>query len=171
MIAKVQRGVTLVELIVTLAIVAIVVMAGLPMLGDFTRDSRIVSRTNDMVAVLNFARSEAVKRTEFISMCPSSDQATCTGGTDWTVGWIVWLDETGPGDGTVDSGETIIRVGGATQAMSISSGADSITYDSAGALTGAGVTITLRPDGCEANEQRQIDITLSGRPRASQVSC
>lgn len=166
-----KSGFTLIELMVTLIVVAIVVMAGLPMLGDFTRESRIVSRTNDMVAALNFARSEAVKRADFVSMCPSSDQASCTGGTDWTVGWIVWLDETGPGDGTVDSGETLLRVGDTTQAMSISSGADSITYDPAGTLSGSGVTLTLRPDGCEASERRQIDINLSGRPRTSQMSC
>ncbi len=171
MIANVQRGVTLIELMITLAVVAIVVMAGLPMLGDFTRDSRVVSRTNDLVATLNFARSEAVKRAEFVSLCPSSDQTSCTGGTDWTVGWIVWLDDDGSGDGTVDSGETIMRVGDATQAMSISSGADSITYDPAGALNGSGVTLTLRPDGCEGDERRQVDVNLSGRPRTSQVSC
>ena len=171
MIAKAQSGVTLIELMITLVVVAIVVMAGVPMLGDFTRDSRVVSRTNDMVAALNFARSEAVKRAEFVSICPSSDQASCTGSTDWTVGWIVWLDETGPGNGAVDAGETIMRVGDSIQAMSISSGSDSITYEPAGGLSGSGVTIALRPDGCEDSEKREIDLNLSGRPRTSQVSC
>lgn len=169
---KSETGFTLIELIVTVAIAAIVLGIGLPMMSSFARDTRMASRTNELVTALNYARTEAVERGEFVSLCPSSDEASCTGNTDWTVGWIVWEDEVGAGDGDVDGGETILRIGESSTNMTIDTNVSSITYESGGSLNGgAGVTFELTPDQCDGDDKREIDINLSGRPRASQVSC
>jgi len=105
-----SHGFTLVELMVTLAIAAIVMALGVPSFQGMMRNNRAATHMNEFTSALNLARSEAVKRGQSASLCPSSDQAACTtiDTTNWTVGWIVFVD-TNAND-TFDGGDTLIRV-------------------------------------------------------------
>jgi type IV fimbrial biogenesis protein FimT len=94
-------GFTLVELMVTVAIVAILSAIALPSFSTSIRNSRLASTTNEFIAGVNLARSEAVKSNRIGQICASSDGATC--GTDWSAGWIVWADA--DGDGVPQAGE------------------------------------------------------------------
>ncbi len=105
---KKSLGYTLIELMSMLAVVSILVSVGLPMLNVFFDSNRMVSNTNDLVAGLNIARSEAIKQQSRITMCQSSDSATCTGSNQWENGWIVFQDPNG--NATVDGGERILRL-------------------------------------------------------------
>ncbi len=105
---KKSLGYTLIELMSMLAVVSILVSVGLPMLNVFFDSNRMVSNTNDLVAGLNIARSEAIKQQSRITMCQSSDSATCTGSNQWEDGWIVFQDPNG--NATVDGGERILRL-------------------------------------------------------------
>lgn len=93
-------GFTLVELMVTVAIVAILAAIALPSFSTSIRNSRLASTTNEFIAAINLARSEAVKSNRTGQVCASSDGATC--GTDWSQGWIVWSDANGNGDPDAD---------------------------------------------------------------------
>lgn len=169
---KKEFGFTLIELLIVIAIAGVAIALGVPMLGNFARDSRLTTATNGMVLALNYARSEAVKRSDTVSMCPSTDQASCAGGTDWSIGWIVWEDASD--DRSVDAGETILRVGDAIDgSISIdTAGATALTFDSDGSLsTPNSATFTVEPSNCTGTEKRTINVNLSGRPRASEVSC
>lgn len=108
---KKSLGYTLIELMSMLAVVSILVSVGLPMLNVFFDSNRMVSNTNDLVGGLNIARSEAIKQQSRITMCQSSDSATCTGSDQWEDGWIVFQDPNG--NATVDGGERILRLNAA----------------------------------------------------------
>jgi type IV fimbrial biogenesis protein FimT len=108
---KKSLGYTLIELMSMLAVVSILVSVGLPMLNVFFDSNRMVSNTNDLVAGLNIARSEAIKQQSRITMCQSSDTASCTGSDQWEDGWIVFQDPNG--NATVDGGERILRLNAA----------------------------------------------------------
>lgn len=108
---KKSLGYTLIELMSMLAVVSILVTVGLPMLNVFFDSNRMVSNTNDLVGGLNIARSEAIKQQSRITMCQSSDSATCTGSAQWEDGWIVFQDPNG--NATVDGGERILRLNAA----------------------------------------------------------
>lgn len=101
------HGFTLVELVVTLAIAAILVTVAIPGFGNLIRDNRLIAGTNQLVATLALARSEAVKRGAAVSICASNNGTGCTS-TDWNDGWLVFSDAGTAG--TVDGGDTVLRV-------------------------------------------------------------
>lgn len=168
---KRDHGFTLVELMITLIVMAIALSIAIPNLSGLGRETRMTSATNSIVTALNQARSEAVTRVDPVSVCASSDQATCAGNDEWAVGWISWLDE--DGDGNVDGDEELLRVGDGVANMSITTGdAGPVTYTAEGSIDNASsITFTLEPDECEGESKREIDVNLSGRPRAEKVSC
>ena len=108
---KKSLGYTLIELMSMLAVVSILVSVGLPMMNVFFDSNRMVSNTNDLVAGLNIARSEAIKQQIRVTLCQSADTASCTGSGQWEDGWIVFQDPNG--NATVDGGERILRLNAA----------------------------------------------------------
>jgi type IV fimbrial biogenesis protein FimT len=104
------EGVTLIELLVTLAVLAAVLAIGIPAFGDFFANNRMSAAVNDMVSALHLARSEAVKRRSTITLCASSDwqsgSPSCTAANGPEQGWIVFAD---PNANAVrDAGEAIV---------------------------------------------------------------
>ena len=91
-----------------LAVVSVLVTIGLPMMKVFFDSNRMISNSNDLVAGLNIARSEAIKQQIRVTLCQSDDTASCTGSGQWEDGWIVFQDPNG--NATVDGGERIMRL-------------------------------------------------------------
>lgn len=155
-----HRGFTLIELMITLAVAAIVLTIGIPSFSDFVKNNRLVGYANEFVAAAHLARSEAIKRRRYGYICASSNQSSCTGGTNWAVGWITWVDDNG--DGTPQSGE-LLR---ARQALDgtvsyTSNGATRFRFDPMGISPTTGV-ITMCDD--RTGEQgRTINVSNSGR--------
>jgi len=81
-------GFTLVELVVTITIFAILVSMAVPSFRDAALGSQVRSMANALVASAALARSEAIKRNRAVTMCSSADGVTCDGG-NWEKGWIV----------------------------------------------------------------------------------
>lgn len=104
-----QFGLTMVELLVTITIVAILFAIGLPSYRYITNSNRATSEVNGLLADMQYARSEAVKEGQTVTVCPSTDGASClTTSNVWNTGWIVFQDPNN--SHTVDSGETVLRV-------------------------------------------------------------
>lgn len=87
-------GLTLVELMVTVAVAAIVLAIGVPQLQSLLAGNQVLTVSNGLATSLNFARSEAIKRGMRVTLCPSSDGQQCATNTTpgWEQGWIVFLD-------------------------------------------------------------------------------
>ena len=120
---RIQSGFTLYELMVTLTIVGIVLMVGIPSMGEFRQNSRMVSTANDLHSSFYLARSEAARAKTFITICASADSMvplpalpTCDVNDEFEDGWIVFVDDNlngvidaSDGNIAVDNGETILR--------------------------------------------------------------
>lgn len=94
---KKHTGFTLIELMVLLGVVAVLFTVGLPQLSIFLKGNRMVSNTNDLLAGLNVARSEAIKVGGRVSICRSANAGSvppaCSAGAgNWEAGWFVWVD-------------------------------------------------------------------------------
>jgi type IV fimbrial biogenesis protein FimT len=103
-----QSGLTLVELMVTLAVMSIVLMAAGPSFVSYMKDNRRTTYLNELVSSLNLARSEAAKSNRVVAFCPSSNGVDCAG-DNYDAGWIVFRNDDDDQPPQVDGGEVILR--------------------------------------------------------------
>jgi len=94
-----SAGFTMMELMIGIAVFAILTTLAVPAFNQFLQSNRLAGQTNEMVAALQFARSEALKRGSWAELCASADQSTC--GVSMDDGWIVQVNPA-----TLESGET-----------------------------------------------------------------
>ena len=129
----IYKGFSLIELVITLAVVAIMSSLALTFSGAFLQDNRLSTANNDLVGSINLARSVAVSRGQRASICASSNGTSCTG-TEWELGWIVFSDN---GEAAkIDGNDQIIKVAGKSGVdISISAGANFITFKPQGSTS------------------------------------
>ncbi|MGB5447443.1 MAG: GspH/FimT family pseudopilin, partial [Woeseiaceae bacterium] len=137
-----NSGFTLLELMVTLAVAAIILSVGVPSFRGVIMDNRLVSQSNQFVTSIKMARSAAVRYQRPATVCSSDDfdaaVPTCSGDPDWSDGWIVWVDKNR--DSLTNANEIISVFGPINDASTLASAtANRFTYDARGfAVTAAG---------------------------------
>lgn len=89
------RGFTLLEMMVALAVLAILAVVGIPSFNSARLSSQLSSSANEFVATVQVARSEAIKRNRSVTLCASADGESCGSGDDWQDGWIVTFQPVG----------------------------------------------------------------------------
>ena len=172
----------MIELLVALSIAAILLAVGVPSFRSTIASNRLTSTTNDLVASLAQARSEAIKRGVRVTVCISSNGADCATTGSWEQGWISFVDITRSGTtaavdtpGSPVDDDVVLAVtqraasttsiqGSAEVAQYVSFSSDGTTRN----MLGTSQTGTLRV--CEpssaltnANRAREIDVSPVGR--------
>jgi len=165
------EGVTLIEALVTLAIVSIVLAVGVPAVRDIVATNRMSVAVNDLVTSLHISRVEAVKRAEQTVLCSTgawdSPDAECQIG-NLADGWIIFADTNA--DGAHDAGETIV-VGHGPLGDGIDLNAPNfVSFSGLGVPTPDDIDFLLCDDrgnrvtgGVTAG--RKINLTATGRPQ------
>ena len=157
------------ELLVVVAIVAILLGIGVPSYRYITNSHRMSSEVNGLLGDLQFARAEAIKEGQPITACVSRDGATCdVGSITWQEGWIVFQDSNN--NQTVDPGEAVLRVQNAfsgTDTFVANNGVSSVTFNREGFATAAGAgfpsaTVTLHEQSANAAWTRCLYINSIG---------
>lgn len=170
-------GFTLIELIITVAIAAVVVVVGIPMFRETVSQNRLTATVNNFVTALNLTRSEAIKRGTRVTLCKSTDGATCAVTGGYEQGWIVFVDAPPMAERDADNTQELLvrvyeRLSGV--GLTLTGNAmvsDYVSYDSSGVArlkTGAfqAGTLTL----CESPMGRQVVLGSAGRIRTETVS-
>ncbi len=171
---------TMIELLITIVVVTILLALGVPSFQEFVKNNRVTTQTNDFVTAIQLARSEAIKRGTFTTICASTDQATCdvTDG-DWTSGWIVFSDLNR--DGVPDVGaaaplceeteDCMLRTtGGLTKVALDGVGVNDILFNPDGTAP-AVVPFTMVADDCNHEQARGITITQMGHMTVAKQPC
>lgn len=159
-----QRGLTLYEMLVVLAIAGFVGM-GLVGIPEWVERSRAVVRVNALVADLSLARSEAIKRRQAMVLCASTTGDTCTTGSAWGDGYIIFVDANGS-EGR-EANETLVRVYGRETGLRLEyrgfRSHSYIVYQPSGIAANNG-TFTVCPRKPTAGA-RTVVISATGRAR------
>jgi len=171
-----QTGVTMIELLVTLSIAAILLTLAVPNFMDFVRNSRLTNAANDLSLAMAYARSEAVKRGSKITVCGRSDDATCGNSQSveekyiWDDGWLVFVDT--DGDGVVDNGESVLRIFGALDSVTVRTSERRATFNNQGFAVGYNQTFMICDSRGEDNAKGVV-LSAQGRVRSdsSGVTC
>jgi type IV fimbrial biogenesis protein FimT len=142
-----QRGFSLVELMVTITVMAILVAIALPNFRDVIHRNQVSSASNELLAGLAYARTEAITRGQLVSMCPSSSGTSCAGGKAFESGWIVYTYPAGAASANTNydsTKATLLRTTTARAGVSVQSkGATVITFGQQGQLKPSTPTLTF----------------------------
>ncbi len=166
------KGFSLLELVITLAIAAIVVGVAAPSFSSMIQDNRLSSQSRDIISALNLARSEAIKRGTRVALCKSANSSDCTTDGNWAQGWIVFVD--GDEDqARDDDDETILRVHGSLAGNNSLIGnhnvANYIAYAPDGRSVQAG-TLSLCDSRKDNDKGRAIRISFTGRVMLTSIA-
>ena len=172
-----SRGFSLIELMVTVAIVAILVAIGLPSFQSSMRSNRVATGTNELMASLSLARTEAIRSPGGAAICSTQNGTACGG--DWNEGWMVWVDMDGDGQPT-GADDRVLRYiqskskldvqiaapGGAAEAVTL-------RFDNRGRRIGQVRTLSVEPEDCRVGRELVRNLTLgaTGQVTITKEAC
>lgn len=167
-----QAGVTLVELLTVIVIVAILMSIGIPSYKYVTTSNRMSTEANALLGDLQFARSEAVREGQAITVCvalstsATSPSCAAAGTTTWQNGWIVFGDLNN--DQTIDTGDPVLRIQNAfvgSDTFGANHSVSAITFNRSGfvnQLGAASVMVTLHDSTSYSAYTRCLYLTQAG---------
>jgi type IV fimbrial biogenesis protein FimT len=177
---RTSRGFTLIELMVSIAVLAILLGIAAPSFRSMTATSDLRGVSNELITTLAQARSEAIKRGGRVTVCMSADGAACIATGGWEQGWIMFNDDTHSGTtAVIDTGETVLRVFPSTSSNIVINGnmtyvsysADGLSRLMNGGFLAGTLQVCSKVTGISDNERaRKLVINNVGRVLVSKPS-
>jgi type IV fimbrial biogenesis protein FimT len=175
-------GVTLLELVMVITIIAILAVIGVPSYKYIGTSYRISSEANGLLGDLQFARAEAIKEGQTVTVCISTDGATCAAAPGgWQSGWIVFSDvaDNQTFQTATQPPDTLLRVQPQfTGTDTFEGGVNAVTFSREGfalGLPNGGATLTLHDSTANPQWTRCLELNVIGimsiQTNSMQASC
>ena len=161
-----SSGFTLIELATTVAVMGVLAGVAVPPMHDFVARQRTSAAVGSLTTHMNLARMAAISRNHRTVLCPSSDGANCAAGTDWSQGWMLFVDE--DGNRRPDGSDDILRVDLEPTSRHLrvvsTSGRQQLRYLPDGRSAGTNLTVSI----CNKSGELlgQVIVNNIGRPRS-----
>jgi type IV fimbrial biogenesis protein FimT len=162
---RTNLGFTLFELLMTVALAAIILTIGLPSFSNILARNRQHIEINALFHAMHLARKESIRRREVMTVCSSSDQRTCSGRLDWSTGWILFNNTDRDSPPQVDPGEAVVMVHGVDESVRVSANRRAFTLRATYRRATNGTLVF-----CERNDRipaRALVVSYTGRPRVA----
>lgn len=159
-----QRGFTMVELMVTLAVLAILLGIAVPSMTQFTFSGKLRSYSNEIVASALLARSEAIKRNQAVRVCVANSAGTDCASGSWEAGWIVITED----DVVIHRQQPI------TDGFKVISSVDAITFTATGVGSTQATLKVCRATPSLGDQESEVTVSSTGRTaveRKASSSC
>lgn len=166
-----QQGFTIIELMVTVALVAIIAGLAAPSFTKMMRTSRVQTASNSLMTGFNLARAEAIRRGKNVYMMPVADPNVYppTQSTQWENGWVIFMD--GNDDGIIPNPivAPMIRVGDAMNGVDVVGADTMVVFNSRGQPTSGAGDYVFNAVNCTSGSDKQVTIDLGtvGRSRST----
>jgi type IV fimbrial biogenesis protein FimT len=161
-------GLTVLELLATVALLAVLLAIAAPSVGNLLLESRMVAAVNGLVHALHLARSAAIQQLQPVVVCRTADGAGCAAPGDWASGWLVFANADRDDPPAVDPGERVLHVMQPVPDASIRSNRAAFVLQPAEQrATNGTVTFCDRRGAAAA---RAVIVSYTGRPRVSTQS-
>jgi type IV fimbrial biogenesis protein FimT len=151
-------------MLVTITIAAILLMIGVPSFQYVTNSNRIAAEINGLLGDMQYARSEAIKEGQPVTVCVSQNGTSCVNTNTWQKGWIVFSDVNG--NAAVDAGDVVLRVQktfASTDTFVATNNVGAVTFNREGYANGiANGLIALHDSTNNHNWIRCLSINLTG---------
>jgi type IV fimbrial biogenesis protein FimT len=172
MASRPAAGFTLIELMVTIGIAAILLALALPSFTESIRSNRVSTATNQILATINLARAEALRSKSSARVCPTLDGVQCA--TTWgeKAGMLVWTDENG--NNKFDASKVKRVIEPQEGVLTIVSGFNEIAFDDRGrTLDHKTRVFSIKAAQCKtgAYNVRSFDISRTGRVNVTRGTC
>jgi type IV fimbrial biogenesis protein FimT len=162
---RANSGFTLYELLMTLALVAIVATVGVPSFGSLLANSRLRAEANALFESVHLARKESIVRRRAVTLCPSLDGLSCDPGNQWSAGWIRFVNTDRDDPPIRDDEEPILYHHVVQPGSLIDSNRKGFTLRSTELRATNGTLIVC--DAMDRAEARAVVVSYTGRPRVA----
>lgn len=163
---KTQRGITLIELLIALAIAAVLLGLSLPSFAALKARNDVAASHNLMMTGFAAAREAAIVHRAPAVLCPGSSETGCRKDGIWDGGWMIWLDRND--NGSFDSSDTLLRSETGFDgelAIRSSKHRSRVTFQPNGMAEGSNLTVKLCDS--EGTALRGLVTSNTGRTRSS----
>lgn len=161
----IRSGFSLLELLITLTLIAILAFVGLPSFASTLAKARQTTEINRLFHAIHLARKEAIRRRQIMTVCASVDGTSCRGDPDWSAGWILFNNRDRDLPAQVDPGEAVVLAHTVDSSVQVVANRRAFTLRAVFRRATNGTLVVC--DRLDRVPPKALVISYTGRPRVA----